>query len=455
MKRLGGVHAPHRKNTAAQQPEQLPVPSEIILPMSMHIGAPAKPVVKVGDEVKVGQIIGEPGGFVSSPIYSGVSGKVKKIDDFMTLTGQKTTAVTITSDGLQTKLEEISPPTVTNLEEFLSAVRNSGVVGLGGAGFPTAVKLTVKDLNLIDHIIINAAECEPYITSDTRTLLDEADAIKGGIELLQQFMKTKNIVVAIEANKPEGIKKMKKTLTGMDGVEVTTLPSVYPQGGEKVLIYSVTGRKVPEGKLPLDVGVVVLNVTTLAALYKYITTGMPLISKCLTIDGSAVKNPKNVIAPIGTPIGDVFDYCGGIDNAKKILFGGPMMGISVPDTAMPVLKNTNAALAFDEKDAAIQEPAACIRCGRCVTHCPLNLMPLNIETAFELKKPEMLEKFKVNVCMECGCCAFICPAKRPLVQVIKLSKIMLREYQEKKKAEAEKAKAKAEKEKAEGEVKGA
>ncbi len=451
MKRLGGIHAPHRKNTANLTPEQLPIPSEIVLPMSMHIGAPAKPVVKPGDEVKVGQLIGEPGGFVSSPVYTGVSGKVKSVEPFMTVTGQKTTAVTIVSDGQQTPLEEIKPPTVTNLEEFLAAVKNSGVVGLGGAGFPTAVKLTVKDLNQIDYIIINGAECEPYITSDTRTLLDDAEAVKGGVELLKEYMKTKKIVVAIEANKPEAIKKTTDTLGGLNGVEVFTLPSIYPQGGEKVLIYSVTGRVVPEGKLPLDVGVVVLNVTTLAAIYKYITTGMPLVSKCLTVDGSAVKNPKNVVAPIGTPLSAVFDFCGGLENAEKILFGGPMMGISVPDTSMPVLKNTNAALAFNSKDAAIPEPVNCIRCGRCVEHCPLHLMPLNIETAYSLKKPEMLEKYKVNVCMECGCCAYICPAKRPLVQVMKLSKIMLREYQDKKKAEAEKAKAKAEKEK--GEVK--
>jgi electron transport complex protein RnfC len=453
MKRLGGVHAPHRKNTAAQKPELLPTPSEIILPMSMHIGAPAKPVVKVGDEVKVGQLIAEAGGFVSSPVYTGVSGKVKAIDSFTALTGQRTTAVTIAADGLQTMFEGLAPPQVTNLEEFLTAVRDSGVVGLGGAGFPTAVKLTVKDLNQIDHIIINGAECEPYITSDTRTLLDEADAIKGGIGLLKEYMKTKKIVVAVEKNKPEAISKMRETLAGMDGVEVAVLPSVYPQGGEKVLIYSITGRRVPEGKLPLDVGVVVLNVTTLAAIHKYVATGMPLVSKCLTVDGSAVKTPKNVIAPVGTPIRDVFDFCGGLEGAEKILFGGPMMGIAAHDVSAPVLKNTNALLAFDKKDAVIPEPVSCIRCGRCVEHCPLHLMPLNIETAYSLKKPELLEKYKVNVCMECGCCAYICPAKRPLVQVMKLSKLMLREYQDKKKAEAEKEKAKREqKEKEKGEA---
>ncbi len=444
MKRLGGVHAPHRKNTAALKPEPLPTPSEIVLPMSMHIGAPAKPVVKVGDEVSVGQLIAEAGGFVSSPVHTGVSGKVKSIDSFMTPTGQRTTAVTIAADGLQTPFEGIAPPQVTNLETFLAAVRDSGVVGLGGAGFPTAVKLTVKELGQIDHILINGAECEPYITSDTRTLLDDADGIKGGIELLKTYMKTKRIVVAVEKNKPEAIAKMRGKLAGMDGVEVAVLPSVYPQGGEKVLIYSITGRRVPEGKLPLDVGVVVLNVTTLAAIYKYVKTGMPLVSKCVTVDGSAVKTPKNVIAPIGTPVRDLFDFCGGLEGAEKILFGGPMMGIAVSDTAAPVLKNTNALLAFGKKDAAVSEPTNCIRCGRCVEHCPLRLMPLCIETAYTLKKPELLEKYKVNVCMECGCCAYICPARRPLVQVMKLSKLMLKEYQDKRKAEAEKEKAKRE-----------
>jgi electron transport complex protein RnfC len=208
------------------------------------------------------------------------------------------------------------------METILAAVRDTGSSGLGGAGFPTAVKLTVKELSQIDHILINGAECEPYITSDTRTLLDEADGIKGGIKLLKTYMKTKKIVVAVEKNKPEAIAKMRDKLAGMDGVEVAVLPSVYPQGGEKVLIYSITGRRVPEGKLPLDVGVVVLNVTTLAAIHKYVETGMPLVSKCVTVDGSAVKTPKNVIVPVGTHIRDVFDFCGGLQGAEKILFGG-------------------------------------------------------------------------------------------------------------------------------------
>ncbi len=433
MRRLGGVHAPHRKNTAGSKPERLPLPKEIVLPMSMHIGAPAKPVVKAGDQVAVGQLVGEAAGFVSSPVYSSVSGKVKSVGDFITSAGQKTTAITIESDGQQTLWEGLKPPAVTNLDEFLQAVRDSGVVGLGGAGFPTAVKLTVKELDKVDYILINGAECEPYITSDTRTMLDETDFVAEGIGLLRKFF-GKKIVIGIEKNKPEPIRVMKDLTAKTEGVEVFELPGLYPQGGEKVLIYSITGRIVPEGKLPLDVGVVVLNVTTLAAIARYVKTGMPLIEKCVTVDGSAVKEPKNVIAPIGAPIKDLFEFCGGLEGAEKILYGGPMMGIAVPDDSVPVLKNTNDVLAFNKKDAALPEETPCIRCGRCVKACPMKLMPLNIETAYQLKKPELLETYKVNLCMECGCCAFVCPAKRRLVQVMKLSKPMLKSYQDKQKA---------------------
>jgi electron transport complex protein RnfC len=237
-----------------------------------------------------------------------------------------------------------------------------------------------------------------------------------------------------------------RDLTAADGlIELRTLPALYPQGGEKVLIYNITGRTVPEGKLPLDVGVIVLNCTTVAVIARYIKTGMPLVSKCVTVDGSAVKEPKNVIAPIGTPVKALFDYCGGFkEEPKKVLYGGPMMGIAIHDLSLPVLKSTNAVLAFNEKDAKLPEETACIRCGRCVAHCPLKLMPYSIETAYKLKKPELLEKYKVNLCMECGCCAYTCPAKRRLVQVMKLSKAMLRDYQTAKKAEEEKKAAKKE-----------
>ncbi|MGI5984504.1 MAG: electron transport complex subunit RsxC [Clostridiales bacterium] len=449
-KRLHGAHVPHWKNTAGDKPEKMPTPAVVTIPMSMHIGAPAKPVVKAGDEVKVGQLIAEAGGFVSSPIYSGVSGKVKKIDDMLNSAGQRVPAVTIETDGKQELFEGIAPPKVTNLQEFLDAVKNSGVVGLGGAGFPTAVKLTVKDLSMIEAVIINGAECEPFITSDTRTMIDDADLVWQGIELLQKYLKVKRVIIGIEDNKPQCIGNFRKMCKPGCGVEVSALPAIYPQGGEKVLIYHTIGRIVPEGKLPIDVGAIVINCTTLAAVAKYIQTGIPLYEKCVTVDGSAVKKPKNVIAPIGTPLKDVFEFCGGFSSEpKKVLYGGPMMGIAVPDLEQPILKNTNAILAFNEKDAELPKETACIRCGRCIAHCPLNLAPVNIETAFRLKDAASLDILKVNLCMECGCCAFVCPANRPLVQVNKLSKAMLRNYQNEQKALEEKQKAK-EKAKKEG-----
>lgn len=444
-KRLHGVHVPHRKNTAGEKPQRIPTPAVVTIPMSMHIGAAAKPIVAVGDEIKVGQLIAEAGGFVSSPVYSGVSGKVKRIDDVIMSGGQFVPAIVIETDGQQTMLDGITPPKVTNLQEFIDAVRNSGVVGLGGAGFPTAVKLSVKDLSAIEAVIINGAECEPYITSDTRTMIDDADLVWEGIELLKKFLQVKRVIIGIEDNKPQCISTFRKMCKAGGGVETKALPALYPQGGEKVLIYNTIGRVVPEGKLPIDVGAIVINCTTLAAVAKYIKTGIPLFEKCVTVDGSAVKSPKNVIAPIGTPIKDVFEFCGGFKSEpKKVMYGGPMMGLAVPDLEAPILKNTNAVLAFNEKDAALPKETPCIKCGRCIAHCPFNLAPFDIETAFRLKKPEDLEELKVNLCMECGCCAYVCPANRPLVQVHKLSKVMLKEYQSAQKAAEEMVKAKKE-----------
>ena len=439
MKKLSGVRVPHRKNTAERVPERMPVPPAITLPMNMHIGAPAKPVVAAGDEVRVGQLVAEAGGFVSSPVYSGVSGKVKKLDEVLTSAGQKVPAILIETDGLQTPAD-FTPPTVTDTKSFIEAVRQSGVVGLGGAGFPTAVKLSVKDLSQIEAVVINGAECEPYITSDTRTMLDQPELVLKGIELLQKYLSAKRVIFAIEDNKPDCLRLYREKTKGLSGVEVQSLPAVYPQGGEKVLIYHTTGRVVPEGGLPIDAGAVVINCTTLAAIARYVTTGVPLYEKVVTVDGSAVKEPKNVIVPIGTPMQAVFDFCGGFKApAKKVLYGGPMMGIAVPDTDQPVLKTTNALLAFDEKDAILPETTACIRCGTCIRTCPMKLMPVEIEHAWNMNDGEHLKKLKVNLCMECGCCAYVCPARRPLVQVNKLAKATLAGYNADQKAEAEKA----------------
>lgn len=430
---------PHWKGTAGCAPERIDTPASVTIPMSMHIGAPAEPVVAPGDAVRVGQLIGRAGGFVSSPIYASVSGTVKRIDDFHLSSGQLGKAVVIESDGKQELFEGIAPPQVEDTKSFLAAVRDSGVVGLGGAGFPTAVKFSLKDPSKLEAVIVNGSECEPCVTSDTRTMLDNTDLVWDGIGLLQKYLGAKRVIIAIEANKPQCIAKFRPLVRNGSGVELAVLKSMYPQGGEKVLIYHTTGRVVPEGGLPIDAGAVVVNCTTLAAVARYIKTGMPLVEKCVTVDGSAVAKPKNVIAPIGTPISALFDFCGGFRSEPgKVLYGGPMMGLAVPDLDVPVLKNTNAVVAFTKAESLTPEPSACIRCGRCVDNCPLSLMPTDIELAYELKKPGDLEKLKVNLCMECGCCAFVCPAHRPLVQVNKLAKAMLKNYQAEKKAALEK-----------------
>ena len=434
--KLVGVHLKHNKNTATKKPERIPVPKLVNIPMSMHIGSPATPVVKVGDEVKVGQLIGEAGQGLSAPVYSGVSGKVRKIDEIVNIAGARIQTVVIESDGQQTYSEDIAPYSVSNREEFLDALAKSGIVGLGGAGFPTLVKLKA-DISRVDTLLINGAECEPYITSDTRTMIDEADAVADGIKLISEFLEIKNIVIGIEKNKPECIASMKKAIAQIEGASVKVLPSVYPQGGEKVLVYHALGRVIKEGGLPLDCGVVVMNCTTAATISKFIRTGMPLVEKCITVDGSAIAQPKNVIAPIGTPITDLVDFCGGLkEEPRKALYGGPMMGIALTDLNAPVLKQTNAVLVFGKKEAQPPKVTPCIKCGRCVNHCPFGLDPTAISKAYKENDAEMLEELKVNLCMECGCCTYVCPARRNIVQRNKMAKTMLRNYQiEKKKRE--------------------
>lgn len=397
--------------------------------MSMHIGKPAVPTVKVGERVTVGQLIGASDGFISAPVHSSVSGKVKKLDELTVSGGMKTAAVVIETDGEQEICESVKPPTVTDFDSFIKAVKESGIVGLGGAGFPTFVKLGVKDLSAIEAVVINAAECEPYITSDTRTMLDKADYISKGIDLLQKHLKVKRIIIGIENNKKACIDKMAELANGKSGVEVKVLPSVYPQGGEKVLVYNTMGRMIPKGGLPLDVGAIVINCTTLASIAEYIETGMPLVEKCITVDGSAVREPKNVTAPIGTPIGKLFEFCSGFKaEPKKVLYGGPMMGIAVPSLDAPVLKMTNAVIALDEKEARPPKATACINCGECVNHCPLRLDPRAIAKAYKLDLCDELKKLCADLCMECGCCAYACPAKRHIVQTNKLAKAKLNKY---------------------------
>ncbi len=433
LMKLHGIKVPHKKNTANCVPVRLSVPETVRIPMSMHIGKPAKVAVKRGDTVKVGQLIGEADGFISAPVHSSVSGTVAKIEEMTLSNGAKGQCVVIDTDGEQAVFEGVKPPEVHDLDSFTEAVRQSGAVGLGGAGFPTFVKLSVKDLSKLDAVVINAAECEPYITSDTRTMLDKSDDIMRGIEAVKKYLQPNRFIIGIEKNKPEAIKKMQELASQSEGVEVKVLPSSYPQGGEKVLVFNTVGKIIPKGGLPLDVGVIVINVTTLAFIGNYLKTGMPLVNKCVTVDGSAVKEPKNVIAPIGMSIADVLEQSGGTKSeVAKALYGGPMMGLAVPSLDSPILKNTNAITAMDIKEATPPKTTPCIRCGACLNHCPLRLDPREIARAYKLGSVEDLQTLHVDLCMECGCCSYICPAHRPLVQTNKLAKALLRVNQAKK-----------------------
>lgn len=423
---LHGVHVPHRKNTADTAAVVMPTPKTVTIPLGMHIGAPATAVVKAGDHVDIGTLLAEQNGTISSPVHASVSGTVKTIESRLQANGQSVLSVVIEADGGNTVDPAIAPPVVTNKDELVEAIRQSGIVGLGGAGFPTYVKFNV-DPAKIEELVINGAECEPYITSDSLTMTTRADDMAYALKALEEYLGIKKVVIGIENNKKNAIAKMKELAAGDPSVKVVSLPAVYPQGGEKVLVYHTTGKVIPVGKLPMDVGCIVCNCTTLAAIGAYLKTGMPLVEKCITVDGSAVAEPKNVIVPVGTAMEEVFAFCGGFkEEPGKVLYGGPMMGVSVPDLSAPVMKNTNAILAFNQKDAAPAKETACIRCGSCYNHCPFGINPSAIERAYEAGDTAAMEKWGVDACMECGCCAFVCPANRPLVQTNKLAKAALK-----------------------------
>lgn len=424
---LHGVHVPHRKNTADKSAVRMTDVKTVTIPMLMHIGAPASPVVKVGEEVKVGTKIAEAVGAVSVPIHASVSGKVVKISDVLLSSGNTVPAVVIESDGEMALCEDLAAPSVSNGAELIDAIKNCGAVGLGGAGFPTYLKFKV-DPERIEELIINGAECEPYITSDSLTMTEHSDDIEFALSAIKEHLSVKRIIIGIESNKPKAIEEMKKMADKIEGVEVKVLPQLYPQGGEKVLVYHCTKKAVPTGKLPIDVGCIVCNCTTVAAIGAYLKTGMPLVEKCVTVDGGAVKEPQNLIVPIGTSLEDVFAFCGGFkEDAYKVLYGGPMMGITVPDLSAPILKNTNAIIALSAKEAKLPKTTACIRCGACTNACPFGLAPAQILLAYKKKDTDMLKKLSVDTCMLCGCCSFVCPANRPLVQTNTLSKQLLKE----------------------------
>lgn len=433
--KLKGIHVPHNKNTANMPPVRMTDVKTVTLPTVMHIGAPAVPVVKSGDKVFVGTLVAEQNGFVSSPVYSSVSGTVKSVSEVLLSNGSNSPAVIIESDGEMTADPNIKAPKIESAADLSAGLKQSGIVGLGGAGFPTYVKFGTaeKPLN-IEYLVVNGAECEPYITSDSVTMVQNTEDIKFALEMLTKYFNIKNVIIGIEKNKPEAIKSMKSINLQNASVEVKVLPAGYPQGGEKVLVYNTTGRVIPMGKLPIDVGCVVCNSTTVASIGKYLKTGMPLVEKCVTVDGGAVANSQNVIVPIGTSLKDIFEFCGGFKTEpKKVLYGGPMMGLSVPSLDMPVLKNTNAVLAFDESQSTPPKTTACIKCGACINNCPFGIDPPAIAKALKTGDYAAMEKAGAELCMECGCCSFVCPAKRPIVQNNKLAKAALKDYKIKEK----------------------
>ena len=422
MNKLNGIRLNHRKNTENSPTEEFSLPARVKIPMSMTMGAPCQPLVKAGDTVKVGQKIGDSDAAFSVPIHSSVSGTVTAVSDYRTVSGTVCKAVEIETDGQQTVSEEVKPPVVTDKDSFIKAVRESGACGLGGAGFPTHIKLNPK--TPVDTLVINAAECEPYITADYREMIENSADVIGGIKLVQSQLGIKSVKLAIEANKPEAIKKFTKMAEDDDSIDIVTLPSSYPQGAEKVIIYNSTGRIVMEGQLPSDVGVIVMNVSTVAFLYRYMQDGMPLVKRRLTIDGNAVGEPKNIMTVIGTSFRELLEYCKtDMDSVKKIVGGGPMMGMSIPDADMPVVKTSNALLAFDRYDQ--RKTSACIRCGRCVRVCPMGLMPADIDRAYKIKNIEELRKLKVMLCMNCGSCTYVCPANRKLAETNQLAKTLI------------------------------
>ena len=423
---LKGIALPHRKNTMDMQTRRMPPPELVTIPMIQHIGAECQPLVKPGDLVKVGQLIGSSGKKFSAPIHSSVSGRVRALENFITTSGARTLAVVIETDGLQQVDPSVAPPKVTSHREFVEAVNASGLVGLGGAGFPTHIKLDPQDLGRIDTLIVNIAECEPYITADYRACMEDGEALASGIALLKKYMDLRRVIVGIEDNKQEAVRLLKEILP--TDVEIQVLRSRYPQGAEKVLVYETTGRVVQEGKIPADVGVVVMNISSVIFIDQFLRTGMPLVEKRLTVDGSAVRQPQNLWVPIGASVRSVVEFCGGYASQPgKLLMGGPMMGSALYTDEYPVIKNNNAVLALDRNEGRIPEETACIRCGRCIDVCPVNLTPAALDRANRANDLERLKALKVNLCMECGCCSYVCPAKRHLVLANRMGKKKLRD----------------------------
>jgi electron transport complex protein RnfC len=401
----------------------MPSPSQIIIPLSQHLGRQAKPLVKKGAEVKKGTLIAEGDGFISSPVHSSVCGVVASVGKEVNTSGFPKDSIIINTNGSNDAevLPPLDPDNITP-EEIRERVKAAGIVGQGGAAFPTYVKLTPPNDKVIDTVIINGCECEPYLTRDYRFMVERPEAVVGGLLLIMKALGVNKGYIGIEDNKPEAVKTLKNIIK--DGsITVISLKTKYPQGAEKMLIKAATGKEVPPGKLPLDVGIVIQNTGTSAAIFDAITLGEPSVTAALTVAGKGIKEPKNLLVPVGTPIRDVLAYCGGVtDDAAKIIVGGPMMGVAQYDLSAPVMKATSGIVVLTENEINRFDETPCLRCGQCIDACPLNLMPTRLARFIQLARYEDAEKIGITVCMECGTCAFTCPANIPLVQWLRLGK---------------------------------
>ncbi len=424
-----GVHPPDSKEFTNKRPIEILMPeegSDIVVPMSQHIGAPCEPIVAKGDRVLLGQKIAESGAFVSAPIHASVSGVVKEIKPVLTPGGSMSNAIIITNDG---KFEE--DPSLgkdTDYEGFskekiIEKVKKAGIVGLGGAGFPTHIKLNPGPDKKIDSIIVNAAECEPYLTTDHRVLLEKTDRVIKGLEIVLKIHPEAQGYIAVENNKPDAIEALIRASKGISNISVVILQKKYPQGSEKQMIYAVTKREVPSGKLPADVGCIVDNVDTILAIERAVVKDRPLMRRIVTLSGGAVKNPGNYQVRLGMSFRELIEMTGGFaEEPAKVIAGGPMMGVAVYSLDVPLIKTSSAILCLTREEAELPEESNCIRCGKCVAHCPMGLMPLELNGDIIANDYEKFEKNHGLDCIECGSCSYVCPAKRHLAQSIRVTK---------------------------------
>ena len=442
----GGVHPPYNKELARDKAiERLPMPSQLVISMSQHLGAPAKCIVKAGDHVVKGQLIGEKNGFISVCVRAGASGTVKAVEKRQGPAGAMADAVILETDAEQAPQETL--PALdwksASREELLKRVEDAGICGMGGAGFPISVKLNPPPGKRCEYLILNGAECEPYLTADFRVMLERAERIRVGVEIMRKILGGCAVRIAVEANKPEAIEALEKAFADIEGnVEIVVLPVLYPQGSEKHQIYATVGRIVPEPPaLPIDVGCVVENVGTVAAIADAVEKGLALTERVTTVSGDDVVEPKNILAPTGTKYSDLVAFCGGVkEPAAKVISGGTMMGFAVASLDVPTTKTTSGILLLSKRSVFQYISGACINCGRCVRACPMKLNPAEISKSVESDDIATAQAVHVMTCLECGACAFVCPARRPIVQLCRRAKASIRARAAAEKAKAEAAK---------------